>query len=239
MKFEKTIYDYLTGKTFSNGLKVNIYNRDHEKFNRLDLLQSLTKNKSIIHVGCVDHLPLIKQKISRNVWLHKRLDDASKRCIGIDLNKEGIDFIKFNLNYKNVFHMNIIKDDIPVEIGDSKWDYMILGELLEHIDNPVAFLVKIHEKYSKIVDHMIVTVPSAFSFNSIRYMFKNVELINSDHRYWFTPYTLAKISVMAGYSLGEFHLCKSFPNKKLISFRRYINNKFPLTNDSILMVLKF
>ena len=31
-------------------------------------------------------------------------------------------------------------------------------------------------------------------------MMKYLEVINSDHRYWFTPYTISKILVSAGYN---------------------------------------
>ena len=55
--------------------------------------------------------------------------------------------MKTSLNYNNVLCADIINDDIP-SLKKEKWDYLIMGEILEHIDNPVSFLTKINEKYN-------------------------------------------------------------------------------------------
>lgn len=44
----------------------------------------------------------------------------------------------------------------------------------------------------------IITVPNAFSFLRDKKFASRVECINSDHRFWFTHYTISKIMYMAG-----------------------------------------
>jgi len=198
IQFEKEVIPYLTGDKFSNALNVEIKELFAEN-QRVELIKNLCINKKVIHVGCVDHLPLIEDKIGKNTWLHKIITDVSTETIGIDINKEGIDYLSAKLKINNVIHADIISDEIP-EVSNKKWDYMILGEIVEHVDNPIHFLNKIKEKYQDIVGQIIITVPNILVKNRLKLMVDNsAELINTDHRFWFTPYTLTKVMYQAGF----------------------------------------
>jgi hypothetical protein len=198
IQFDKKILPYISGEKFSNALTVEIKELFPDN-KRVDLIKNLCVNKKIIHIGCVDHLPLIEEKINKNHWLHKLITEVSSETIGIDINKEGIEYLQNKLNIKNVLYANIVTDDIP-EIKNKKWDYMILGEIVEHVDNPVHFLNSIREKYQDVVDKIIITVPHILVKNRTTLMYKNsMELINTDHRYWFTPFTLTKVMYQAGF----------------------------------------
>jgi hypothetical protein len=94
---------------------------------------------------------------------------------------------------------NILIDDFP-EITDNKWDYAVFGEIIEHIDDPVHFLKTFRQRFGGSVNGFIVTVPNIYNKHHFSNMLKYREVINSDHRYWFTPYTISKILVTAGYT---------------------------------------
>jgi len=241
MFFDKTVETYIKGDHFSNGLKVKIKSNDEDKKaqNRLNYLDEITKNKTVIHVGCVDHLPLIEEKRTKNIWLHERLDKSSSKCLGIDINEEGISYLQNKLGYTDVLQMDILTDEIPSEIQKQNWDYMIMGEILEHVDNPVLFLSELRKKFSSSVNCLILTVPNAFRYTNFVYGLKNIEFINSDHRFWFTPYTLAKVCSMAGFSVESYYLCQGFqlPRRKFLT--KLLLQKFPLLNDTIILNARF
>jgi hypothetical protein len=130
--------------------------------------------------------------------LHKLLTDNSERCIGIDIDKESIEFIKNELGYKNVFQGDITSDHFD-GIKSEKWDYAVFGELIEHLDNPVNFLKNFKERYGENVDRFIITVPGIYNRRQFRNMLNYKEIINSDHRFWFTPYTISKVVTSAGF----------------------------------------
>lgn len=241
MFFEKKVEAYIKGDHFSNGLKVKIKSNNEDKrvTNRLDYLEKITKNKTVIHVGCVDHLPLIEQKIKNNTWLHERFVRSSSKCLGIDINKEGLSYLQNKLGYKDVLHMDILADEIPPEIQEHHWDYMVMGEILEHVDNPVLFLTELRKKFSLSVNCLILTVPNAFRHNNFVYSFKNIEFINSDHRFWFTPYTLAKNCSIAGFSVEKYYLCQGFQLPKRKFLTKLLLQKFPLLNDTIVLKARF
>lgn len=204
MRFENKVLDYIANKIFSNGISVKIAEAELSIKSRFLLLENLVKNKNIIHLGCSDHLELIENKIANNTWLHKRLSDVAKVCLGIDINEAGTEYIKNKLGYINVQKADILSDEI-IGIEDTYWDYLVLGELLEHIDNPVSFLKTINDKYKNAISKIIITVPNAFCYQNFINTKKNLEQINSDHRYWFTPYTLAKILTLSGYLVDEYY----------------------------------
>jgi hypothetical protein len=246
MNFDKNVLDYLEGKSFSSGLEVSISHPEKTIPNRFNLLEDMVQGKRIIHIGCVDHLSLIDRKIQQNLWLHARLCQKAERCLGVDINQEGIDYLRNIKGYMDVVCADITHDEIN-DIKDNKWDYMLLGEILEHVENPCYFLSALKIKYSDVIDRLIITVPNAFSFLNIRYMFKHKECINSDHKYWFTPYTLAKIATISKMNIEKFEFCEPAPtNEKGISniinlrfvYRQYLLKRYPATRETLLMVLK-
>ena len=219
MKLDDQTLDYLRGKKFSNGLTVNL--NYHEVIpDRIQLLAELSKGKSILHLGCLDHLPLIDAKISKGQWLHKELTKAATQCLGVDINKEAMDYVKEKYGFDNIIQRDITGPVIP-EIAGKTWDFAILGELLEHIDNPVSYLGEIREKYQRVIDKIIITVPNVLTEQSFAAARRSTELINSDHRYWFSPYTIAKVMLQAGIELDEIF----FANRIRLSFSGLVRKK--------------
>jgi hypothetical protein len=198
MKIEPEVLKYLKGQTFQTSLTVTLSNSKHDIISREALITGMVKGKSVVHIGCSDHIQIINEKIKTYTWLHKLLTDNSERCIGIDIDKESIEFIKNELGYKNVFHGDITTDHFD-GIKSEKWEYAVFGELIEHLDNPVNFLKSFKERYGENVSRFIITVPGIYNRRQFRNMLNYKEIINSDHRFWFTPYTISKVVASAGF----------------------------------------
>jgi hypothetical protein len=209
MKLNETTQDYLTGKKFSNGLTVN-YHYHQPIPDRVRFLTELSRGKRILHLGCLDHLPLIDAKVSSHQWLHKELTSAATRCLGVDINHEAMVYVKEKYGFDNIVERDITGPVIP-EVINHSWDFAILGELLEHINNPVAYLSEIREKYSGSIDKVIITVPNVLTERSFRAAKKSSEIINTDHRYWFTPYTLTKVVIESGMEPEELFFANRIP----------------------------
>jgi len=197
MKIDENIISYLSGKTFTSKLVVDISKRKYSPKTRESIILDITKEKSVIHIGCSDHLDIIDEKIKAGKWLHKLLTEQCKDCFGIDLNEESINYLKKDLGYKNVERGDILLDEFP-PIKSKNWDYVLFGEIVEHLDNPVEFLSVFKSKYENYVGKFIITVPNIFTLARFRYMKNYKEVINSDHRFWFTPYTISKVISESG-----------------------------------------
>ncbi|HYG50616.1 MAG TPA: hypothetical protein VD905_06915 [Flavobacteriales bacterium] len=209
MKLAGHVLPYLRGEKFSNGLEID-YNYYQTIPDRINLLKTLSTGKKIIHLGCLDHMPLIDAKVKEGKWLHQQLTDVAQQCIGVDINRDTQQYVNEKYNINNIVIADITGEPIP-EITAEKWDYAILGELLEHIDNPVHFLGQIKKNYGQYVDRLIITVPNAFTVNNFKQATKSKEIINTDHRFWFTPYTLAKVVWHAGMETEEILFANRIP----------------------------
>ena len=198
MKIDPEVLQYLNGETFNKSLTVEIGKSKHRIISREAAITEIIRNKNVIHIGCSDHIQIINEKIKNNTWLHKLITDNAGKCIGIDIDKESIEFIKKELGYENVYHGDILTDDFKI-INEDRWDYAVFGEIIEHLDNPVNFLKVFKEKYGKNVSGFIITVPSIYNTTQFSNMMQYKEIINSDHRFWFTPYTISKVLASAGY----------------------------------------
>ncbi len=199
MKLDQEIFKYLKGEKFSNSLSVEYDSTRYEAISREAAITGLIKDSNVIHIGCTDHIPLIREKIANKKWLHKLITDNARKCIGIDIDMQSIEYVKKETGYENVICGDILTDDFP-EITAGKWDYAVFGEIIEHIDDPVHFLRTFRQRFGSSVNGFIITVPNIYNKQQFRNMLKYREVINSDHRYWFTSYTISKILVAAGYT---------------------------------------
>ena len=209
MTFDDETWRYLRGEKFSNRIDVAIPYREPIP-NRVNFLTDMSRRKRIVHLGCLDHKPLIADKIGRGQWLHKELTDVASACVGVDIDEETLRYVETTFGYTNIVLGNFTVDKFE-PIMSSKWDYAILGELLEHIDNPVQFLSAIRTNYAGHIDRIVVTVPNAWTRITMRMAKSSIEMINSDHRYWFTPYTLAKVLYQAGMKTEEIKFANRIP----------------------------
>ena len=198
MKYTEQDYEYLEGKKFSSAYFMKLEN--NPLYERIELIKHITEGKSVIHVGCCDHVDLIKEKMEKNRWLHRILEENCEEVLGIDICEEAVNYVNVN-NYsqRHVYCADITSKEFKNIVPYKKYDYVLLGEILEHVDNPVCFLTEMNNtlKDYGFDGKYIITVPNAFSLQRLFYL-NGVEGINTDHKYWFTPFTLGKVLTDAG-----------------------------------------
>ena len=235
MLYDDLTKSYLSGSKFSNGGIISLDSQKSNILYRDDYLLKITENKNILHLGFLDHLPLIDEKIKKGNWLHKKLMDNSDICYGIDINKEGIEYIQNKYNYDHLYAMNIITDVIPEEILNTKFDYLLIPDVIEHIGNPVEFLQSIKERFEDNVNKVILTTPNGFRLNNFLNSFKNIEVINTDHRFWFTPFTLSKIVTDAGYVINNIGYFEHGKLSRRQIFRKFILSRYSAFRDTLII----
>jgi hypothetical protein len=222
------IKPFLSGEQFSDSLEVDcshenatLASRGDGRWaeNRLKMIVDMTKGKTVLHVGFTDHLPLIETKIAQDRWLHKLLVDSCSKCVGIDVNAAAVEFVRSELGFTDVHVCDLLVDDLSPVLGDTKFDFLVLGEVLEHTDDPVSFLSTLRVRLAAHIDKCLITVPNGFSFANVQNIWRSKEFINSDHRYWFTPYTLAKVVSRAGMRIERVGFCgPPFHRNPLVRF---------------------
>jgi 2-polyprenyl-3-methyl-5-hydroxy-6-metoxy-1,4-benzoquinol methylase len=236
MQISEKILPYIQGKEFGGLVPFKVEQKGKLQ-NRMDFVEQMVKQKSVIHVGCLDHLPMIKDKIKHDQWFHLRLTNVASECLGLDVNQEGIELVKSEMNIPNIYYGNIDSDQKISSIASRYWDYIVFGEILEHVDNPVSFLQKVASNYHSSIGKIIITVPNAFRAGNIQSLVKNTELINSDHRYWFSPYTIYKVVHQAGLKVERMEMCK-YSNTLGVKgkIKDFVLQRYPLIAENIVVI---
>lgn len=232
---------YLTGEKFSTSYRLE-FEDQHALESRFDFIDREFSGRDVIHVGCVDHLPVIDRKISTDRWIHGRITDVAKRCIGFDINSEGIEYLKQKHSITNVVYHDACEGP-PEDLGEGQWDYMFIGEVVEHIDNPVQFLSTIRKRWDGKVRQLVLTIPNAFRLANFRNARSGYELINSDHRFWFSPFTISKIVVRAGFRDPAARFVTGFPVGSSLRPKQFLLNRklsrYPAFRDTIVLTASF
>lgn len=201
MRFSLNDLDYLNSKKFSDQFRLQLTNRPIV-CRREKRLLSIVEGKSCMHIGCCDHLPMIEAKVRQKKWLHGILEENCKEVLGIDIDEEAVAYVnEKGFAASKVYCADVTAPDFTDRVPKKELDYVLLGEIVEHVDNPVSFLSGLLENMVKYGFHgkYIITVPNAFAVMREESAYQDgVEKINSDHRYWFTPYTIAKVMTLAG-----------------------------------------
>jgi hypothetical protein len=198
MKITPEILKYARGELFSNNLEFRLERTKYEGIPRVEVIVDIVRDLNVIHVGCSDHVPLIREKIRNNKWLHKLITENAQSCIGVDNDRESIQFITNELGFSNVRYGDIMTDTFP-EIDSGKWDIAVFGEMIEHLGNPVDFLSAFRSRYGEKIRRFLISVPNIYNRSNLKNMYRYQEVINSDHRFWFTPYTIIKVLAAAGF----------------------------------------
>lgn len=115
------------------------------KDNRIkEILNLVPNNISILNVGC-----------AQNSYIHFELAKKSKKIVGIDTNQKGLKKIK-----QKGFEVYAM-DAENIKLSE-RFDYIVAGELIEHLSNPGLFLQSLHTCLKKN-GSVILTTPNISS----------------------------------------------------------------------------
>ena len=252
MRFSEEILKYLENESFHNGFSVQIADKHTKVYMRNKFLVDYVAGKRVVHLGCANHLPLIDDMIDEGTWLHAKLNEVCLDLLGVDIDSDSIEHLRKHHRYGDSVICADIRDSNVEQISSKKWDTLLIPDVLEHIDNPVEFLRSIRDNYMDNFDNLIITVPNAFDWKNIDNLKLNKEVVNSDHRYWFTPYTLARVLASAGLRLVEFQYADGMIARKrglrskllLLPFIKFLYQKkmlrrLPAMSETIIAFVTF
>lgn len=216
--------DYFLGRRFSADLRIEI-KPDGPVLPRTERLTGLVQGRSVLHVGCCDHVPILDRRLADGLWLHARLTEAASRCLGIDIDAKAVEHVRLATSFENLISADITKPGIE-QIQSSHWDVALFGDVLEHVHAPIDFLSAFRRHYGACVERIIVSVPNNMRGGNATGALRNRETINSDHCFEFSPFTLAKLVSLAGFQLEQFYYAsfsaEGFPKSIIYRRRPYL-----------------
>lgn len=162
---------------------------------RVGYIADLCQDKIVLDLGCYDETAV--SKVGTEHWLHGRISDVAKIVVGVD----AADSIPENglrtNNSSMIFKGNVLK--LPegiVEMYD--YDVIVAGELIEHLENPLSFLLMIKAKFPG--KKLLLSTPNAVSFSNALMGIIGREAQHKDHLAGFSYKILNTLFMRAGYN---------------------------------------
>lgn len=153
-----------------------------------ELILGMIRGKNVVHYGCIDDsADIIDSKIANNIYLHKLITENAKRCIGIDMNTELMDYLKDKHHIDNIYYGNA---EDPETFGCDRQllksaDILLIPDIIEHLDNPGKMLEGIKQYYPAHVRILIIT-PNPFSYLNFVFTLVRREFYNAYHTCYFS-----------------------------------------------------
>ncbi len=124
---------------------------------------------------------------SESELAHRHLAKTAKSCLGVDVLSEEVEYL-------NSLGFNVVCLDLTRETLPQKFDLVVCGDVVEHLDAPGPFLSSI-SKLLRPGGKLVITVPNPWYINNLLKTFLNGSpLVDSvDHVSWQDASTLCEL----------------------------------------------
>lgn len=163
---------------------------------RVAAIVELTHGPRVLHVGCCNNRRPQTQGEWAD-WAHQALVDAGFDVLGCDINDDGLAWMR-EYGY-DVVHM-----DAEHLEGAQRFDSIVAGELIEHVDNPGLFLAGC-ARMLEPGGRLVLSTPNPFSVFYSLIFFKGGKgrPFHPEHTGWFCGQTLSRRLERAGFRVEE------------------------------------
>jgi SAM-dependent methyltransferase len=168
---------------------------------RDSLILNSCRGRSVLDVGCVGQA----RSPDSEHWLHGQLRKVASNLMGVDIDRAGLEELR-SRGYDVL---------LPQELEGRTFERIVMGDVIEHVNNPVAFL-EFYAKYLTDEGRIVLTTPNAFSaLQLFSIATRNRIWVNVEHVCFFDPLTLAEVVERAGLEIVEFSWLKTVRRGRL------------------------
>jgi SAM-dependent methyltransferase len=158
-------------------------------------LRDFVSGQSVLDVGVVQHC---LDQVDMPHWRHGQIRKHAARVVGVDIIEPAVAEL-----CKRGFDVRCVDATSEQDLGD-RFDRVVLGEVIEHVDAPVA-LLKFARRHLSPGGRILATTPNPhFVTYALGAFARNGYLPNAEHVAWFTTPMALELAERAGLRLKHF-----------------------------------
>jgi SAM-dependent methyltransferase len=159
---------------------------------RKEKILQLCRDKTVLHLGFVQHSHLYRQMIEEDNWLHGKIATVATHLVGMDYLSEEVDTIRQEFGYE-CYSADVTK--LESLKHDQQYDVIVCGELIEHVENAGLMLDGI-KRFLAPEGILLITTPNPWSkerISLIRHNQLEEKWLNKEHVSWYSHQTLRQL----------------------------------------------
>lgn len=165
---------------------------------RLAWLAASCADKVVLDIGCFDETALAKRDTDH--WLHGRLAKTAKRVVGVDSSIKIPDGGLRTASNAAIHRGDGVHVDAVVMGGD-RFDVVVAGEFIEHLESPLEFMRDIKARMPGV--QLLMSTPNGVCFANTLLGLIRREVQHRDHLQNFTFKILNTLCMRAGFKEWE------------------------------------
>lgn len=167
---------------------------------RLTVIERYVRRGDVLDLGCVDARPEREGAADRLERkpdvLFRRIVEVNPQTVGVDIDEEGVKVL-VGMGY------NVLCGDVETMDLGRRFDAIVAGELIEHLENPGLFLRNMH-RHLKPGGTIIISTPNPFYSGQTWKIWRyGLPAVHEGHMNWQDPVTLKQLLVRTGFECVE------------------------------------
>lgn len=179
---------------------------------RLSAIASECAGKLVLDIGCFDETALEKRDTEH--WLHGRIAGQARQVVGVD-NSARIPPEGLRTGPNASIHRGDGVHVDPALVDGQRFEVIVAGEFIEHIENPLEFLRDIKARMPGA--RLVLSTPNGVSFaNTLLGIFRR-EVQHPDHLHAFTFKVLNTLCLRAGFDAWEIQPYRFYATEMILN----------------------
>lgn len=143
----------------------------------------------VLDVGCVQHDPATRHDPN---WLHQHLYRVADDVVGVDIDEDGIE------DLQDAGYRATVADAESLAL-EGEFEYVVAGEIIEHVSNPGLFLDAVRERLTDD-GQLILSTPNPWCWARLKHLVRSdVVPCNPEHTHYQDEQTLRQLLARHGF----------------------------------------
>lgn len=174
-----------------------------------EALRAAVRGRRVLDVGAVEH---DLGHAAAPSWKHRRIVEYAGEVVGIDILDEQVIALA-----RGGFDIRRVDATSSVDMGE-RFDVVVVGDVIEHVDDPVALLA-FAGRHLEQDGTVLVKTPNPYWWRHVLRVFSEGTFVaNADHVRWITPSMALELSHRAGLRLTRYRIVGT--SRKVATLRR-------------------